>query len=225
MISASAAPAITAYPARESRGQIRSVAAPTRAAAALAAGEPVVLLGDDGLGWLVSAADRAATDSVGFLIRHGSGFVSVALTAPACERLWLPPMTPFGRSGPAGAQRVAVDAARGVSTGISAADRAHTARLLADPDSGPDDFTRPGHVIPLLARGDRWGSTEAAVALVASAGRPPAAVACAVVSARHPGEMADADELEAFASAHDLELTTSAEVAGCVWVGPTSRSA
>jgi 3,4-dihydroxy 2-butanone 4-phosphate synthase/GTP cyclohydrolase II len=126
---------------------IRRVGAPSRAAAALAAGEPVLLVGDDGVGSLISAADRA-----------------------------------------------------------------HTARLLADPDSGPDHFTRPGHVIPLLARSECWGSTGASVSLAAEAGRRPAAVSCAVVSARQPEEMAGPAELSAFAVAHDFELTTVAEV-------------
>ncbi|MDQ1487469.1 MAG: 3,4-dihydroxy 2-butanone 4-phosphate synthase / cyclohydrolase [Actinomycetota bacterium] len=206
-------------------GPICGVGAPGRVAAALAAGEPVVLVGDDGLGSLVATAERVTTESVAFLVRHGCGVVFVALAGEACERLWLPPMTPFGRSGPCGAQRIAVDAACGISTGISAADRAHTARLLADPGSGPDDLTRPGHVIPLLARPDRWGSTEAAVALVGAAGGQPAAVSCAVVSVWDPGEMAGPAELAAFAAAHDLELTTSARVGLHLSGGLATRSA
>jgi 3,4-dihydroxy 2-butanone 4-phosphate synthase / GTP cyclohydrolase II len=216
----------TRYPSRrELPSPIRDVRASGRASAALAAGEPVVLVGDDGLGSLVAAAEGAATGLVAFLIRHGCGLVFVALTGEACERLWLPPMTPFGRPGPCAAQRVSVDAASGISTGISAADRAHTARLLADPGSSSGDLTRPGHVIPLLARDDCWGSTEVGVALVEASGRQPAALSCAVVSARNPGEMAEDGELAAFAAAHDLELATTAEVGRYQRGGPATRSA
>jgi len=209
---------------RDLPGQAR-VSAPSRAAAALAAGQPIVLVGDDGTGSLVTAAEAAATDTLAFLIRHGSGLLFVALTGEACERLWLPPMTPFGRSGPTGAQRVAVDAACGISTGISAADRAHTARVLADPGSTPGDLTRPGHVIPVLAQADRWGSTEAAVALASAAGRQPAAVNCAVVSTEALGELAGVRELVSFAAGHGLELTTSVEVGRDLYSGRATRSA
>lgn len=198
-------------PAR-STGPARTSGSVRRAISTLADGRPAVLVGADGAGSLVLAADRAATDQLAFLIRHGSGIVFVALSEQVCERLWLPPMTPFGRRGPASAQRVAVDAACGISTGISAADRARTVRLLADPDSTPDDFSRPGHVIPLQARDGAWGLTEAAVELTGVAG-PPGAVTCAVVSRHDSCEIADAAELAEFASAHRLELVTTDAVA------------
>jgi 3,4-dihydroxy 2-butanone 4-phosphate synthase/GTP cyclohydrolase II len=109
-----------------------------------------------------------------------------------------------------------VDAAAGVSTGISATDRAHTMRLLADPDSRPADFTRPGHVVPLRAREGgvlrRPGHTEAAIDLAKLAGLAPAGVLCELVSQKDDGDMARREELEAFAAEHDLALITIADL-------------
>jgi 3,4-dihydroxy 2-butanone 4-phosphate synthase/GTP cyclohydrolase II len=114
------------------------------------------------------------------------------------------------------AYTVTVDAREGVTTGISAADRAHTIRLLADPDSKSVDFARPGHVVPLRAKEGgvlrRPGHTEASVDLARLAGLPPAGVLCEIVSSKDDGEMARRDELEVFAAEHDLALITIADL-------------
>jgi 3,4-dihydroxy 2-butanone 4-phosphate synthase/GTP cyclohydrolase II len=111
---------------------------------------------------------------------------------------------------------VTVDAREGVSTGISATDRARTIRLLADPTTRPDDFTRPGHVVPLRARAGgvlrRPGHTEAAVDLARAAGLRPAGVLCEVVSQKDEGDMARLDELTVFAHEHDLAIISIADL-------------
>lgn len=124
----------------------------TRAAAALlAAGRPVIISAAGQTALVLGAATITAA-SVADLIRHSSGFVQVALTRRRCDTLLIPAAATInpGASGAAG-QCVAVDAARGITTGISAADRAHTIRLLCDPATTPDDLTRPGHVVPVRA--------------------------------------------------------------------------
>ncbi|MFD4250047.1 3,4-dihydroxy-2-butanone-4-phosphate synthase [Amycolatopsis thermoflava] len=179
----------------------------TRVAAALAAGRPVVVLDEHGTAELVVAARAVTTSAMAFLIRHGSGFVRVAVTRAVCDRLALPPVTASGC-----AQAVAVDAAEGVSTGISAADRARAARLLADPSTVADDLRRPGHTVPVRAwAGGEPGVVEASVELAASAGSPPAAVLCGLVSARDPRLMAGEAEATLFARRHGLELTRVGE--------------
>jgi 3,4-dihydroxy 2-butanone 4-phosphate synthase/GTP cyclohydrolase II len=114
------------------------------------------------------------------------------------------------------AYTVTVDAREGVTTGISAADRARTIRLLADPDAKSVDFVRPGHVVPLRAKDGgvlrRPGHTEAAVDLARMAGLPLAGVLCEIVSAKDDGEMARREELEVFAAEHELTLITIADL-------------
>jgi len=114
------------------------------------------------------------------------------------------------------AYTVTVDAKQGVTTGISAADRAHTIRLLADPQSEAGDFNRPGHVVPLRAREGgvlrRAGHTEAAVDLAKLAGLHPAGVLCEIVSQKDEGDMARRDELMVFAAEHELQMITIADL-------------
>jgi 3,4-dihydroxy 2-butanone 4-phosphate synthase/GTP cyclohydrolase II len=114
------------------------------------------------------------------------------------------------------AYTVTVDAKEGVSTGISAADRCRTIRLLADAAAGAEDFTRPGHVVPLRAKEGgvlrRPGHTEAAVDLARLAGLRPAGVLCEIVSQKDEGDMARRDELEVFAAEHDLRIITIADL-------------
>lgn len=175
-----------------------------RAVAGLAAGSAVVLIDDEAdSGDVVFAASLATTTLSAFAIRHSSGFLEVALDADACRRLRLPAASEDG-----GAQRVSVDL-RGGGTGISAADRATTIAALADPERPHDAFTRPGHVVPLLAEG---GRAQAAVSLVAPAGLPALAALAALVSPARPTEMADRAELLAFAALHDLPAVTISEV-------------
>ncbi|GAB3348542.1 3,4-dihydroxy-2-butanone-4-phosphate synthase [Amycolatopsis echigonensis] len=179
----------------------------TRAAAELADGRPVVLLDERGAAELVVAAALATRHSLAFLVRHGSGFVRVALTGHACDRLGLPPV--IARGPYRCAQAVSVDAATGVSTGISAADRCRTVRLLADPAAGPGDLRRPGHLVPVRAwptdgAADQPGASEAGIELARLAGLEPAAVLCGLVSRLDPASMAGPAEALDFAREHDL---------------------
>lgn len=180
--------------------------AAVRAAQEVAAGRVVVVHGCADGGGVVFAAARADVELTAFAVRCSSGFLCVALSGERCDELVLPPMSPrTGHRGPTAC--VTVDASAGVSTGISAADRARTARLLAAPHTAPEDFTRPGHVVP-VAVGDAVGDpallAEAAFALVGLSGLAPAAVYAHLVSPVDPTRMATDDELEAFAVSEGL---------------------
>lgn len=169
------------------------------AARALAAGHPVLLLGNHDA-MLALDAGGAASRTVSFLVRHSSGFVCVALDEDRCDTLLLPPMHPGG------GYAVSVDAV-GTGTGISARDRARTLRLLGDRTAAPDDFTRPGHVVPIrVGPGDPDSYARAALALARGSG-PASAVALAhLVSGRRPTELAGHTEACAFAARHGLAV-------------------
>jgi 3,4-dihydroxy 2-butanone 4-phosphate synthase/GTP cyclohydrolase II len=190
-----------------------------RAMQELAAGRAVVLIdhhshGNDGE--LVFAAQRATSKLVSFMVRHGSGYVRVAMPPANCDRLDLNLMWPdtSHTSGPA--FTVTVDAARGVSTGISATDRARTIRMLADPDSHADDFTRPGHVLPMRAADggvlSRPDHTEGAVDLCRLAGLAPVGVQSGIVGLEDPTRMATLAELEQFSDQYGLQMITLADL-------------
>ena len=190
-----------------------------RAIADIAAGKAVVVVDDEDReneGDLIFAAEKATPELVAFMVRYTSGYICVPLPESICDRLDLPPMYHTNQDRRGTAYTVTVDAAQGVSTGISATDRAHTMRLLADPDSVPADFTRPGHVVPLRAREGgvlrRPGHTEAAIDLAKLAGLAPAGVLCELVSQKDDGDMARREELEIFAADHDLALITIADL-------------
>ncbi|MFC6088585.1 bifunctional 3,4-dihydroxy-2-butanone-4-phosphate synthase/GTP cyclohydrolase II [Saccharothrix sp. BKS2] len=190
-----------------------------RAVADIAAGRPVVVVDDEDReneGDLIFAAEKSTPELLAFMVRYTSGYVCVALTEADCDRLDLPPMYHTNQDQRGTAYTVTVDAREGVSTGISAADRAHTMRLLADPESTAKHFTRPGHVVPLRARDGgvlrRAGHTEAAVDLARMAGLAPAGVLCEIVSQKDEGDMARREELEVFASDHDLALISIADL-------------
>jgi 3,4-dihydroxy 2-butanone 4-phosphate synthase / GTP cyclohydrolase II len=190
-----------------------------RAVADVAAGRPVIVIDDEDReneGDLIFAAARATPELLAFTVRYTSGYICVPLTGEDCDRLDLPPMYHTNQDKRGTAYTVTVDAREGVSTGISAADRARTIRLLADPDAKSVDFARPGHVVPLRAKEGgvlrRPGHTEAAVDLTRMAGLPPAGVICEIVSAKDDGQMARRDELEVFAAEHNLTLITIADL-------------
>lgn len=185
----------------------------SRAVTAVAAGRPVLLRDDvaeDADGYLVFAADAATSQLLSFTIRHTSGYVRVALPGAECERLNLPPMCHGDDS-----FCVSVDA-RGVGTGISARDRAHTIAALGSASSQPADFLRPGHVVPVQAGADgvlgRPAPAEAAVDLAYLAGRRPAAALCEIVSRRNPVLMARGAELVEFAVQHRLPVVSVSEL-------------
>src|SRR5690348_15264021 len=190
-----------------------------RAIADIGAGKPVIVIDDEDReneGDLIFAAQLATPDLVAFMVRYTSGYICVPLTEGDADRLDLPPMYHTNQDRRGTAYAVTVDAREGVSTGISASDRAHTIRLLADPNSGAADFARPGHVVPLRAKDGgvlrRPGHTEAAVDLAVLAGLHPAGALSEVVSEKDPAGMARADELRVFADEHDLALISIADL-------------
>jgi 3,4-dihydroxy 2-butanone 4-phosphate synthase/GTP cyclohydrolase II len=188
-----------------------------QAIAEIAAGRPVIVVDDEDReneGDLIFAAERASADLVAFMVRYTSGFICVPMTGADADRLELPPMYHTNQDRRGTAYAVTVDAREGVSTGISAADRAYTIRLLADSETSPADLARPGHVVPLRARKGgvlrRPGHTEAAVDLAELAGLRPAGVLCELVN--DDGTMMRVPDLEKFAEAHDLTLISIADL-------------
>lgn len=126
-----------------------------RAVADIAAGKAVIVIDDEDReneGDLIFAAEKATPEMVAFMVRYTSGYLCVPLDGAICDRLGLLPMYAVNQDKHGTAYTVTVDARNGIGTGISASDRATTMRLLADPTSVADDFTRPGHVVPLRAK-------------------------------------------------------------------------
>ena len=186
------------------------------AIAEIARGGVVVVTDDEDReneGDLVMAADACTPETLAFFLRHTSGLVCASVTPEVADRLDLPPMVPDNRESFTTAFTVSVDAADGVSTGISAHDRARTLQLLADPASRPGHFVRPGHVFPLRAKLGgvlrRPGHTEAASDLAGLAGRAPVGVLCEVVSDDRL-TMATGPELVRLARDHRLPLISIA---------------
>lgn len=189
------------------------------AIAAIAAGQAVVVVDDadrENEGDLIFAAEKATPELVAFMVRYTSGYICVPVTEADADRLDLPPMFRVNQDRRGTAYTVTVDAREGVSTGISATDRARTIRLLADPDTTEADLSRPGHVVPLRAKDGgvlrRPGHTEAAVDLAKLAGLAPAGAICEIVSERDPGDMARVDELREFSREHGLKIITIADL-------------
>ena len=190
-----------------------------RAVADIAAGKAVVVIDDEDReneGDLIFAAEKATPELVAFMVRYTSGYLCVPLDSDICDRLGLLPMYAINQDKHGTAYTVTVDARHGVGTGISASDRATTMRLLADPSSVSDDFTKPGHVVPLRAKDGgvlrRPGHTEAAVDLARMAGLQPAGAICEIVSQKDEGAMAQTDELRIFADEHGLALISIADL-------------
>ena len=190
-----------------------------RAVADIAAGKAVVVIDDEDReneGDLIFAAEKATPELVAFMVRYTSGYLCVPLDSDICDRLGLLPMYAINQDKHGTAYTVTVDARQGVGTGISASDRATTMRLLADPSSVSDDFTKPGHVVPLRAKAGgvlrRPGHTEAAVDLARMAGLQPAGAICEIVSQKDEGAMAQTDELRIFADEHGLALISIADL-------------
>ncbi len=178
---------------------------------AIAAGRPVIVTDDEGReneGDLVVAAEKATPELVNMMIRHARGLICVPMTEPQLKRLGINPMVQQNRETHRTAFTVSVDAAEGITTGISAFDRARTIQLLADPATRSDQLVQPGHIFPLCARPggvlERAGHTEAAVDLAALAGLRPAGVICEILN--EDGTMARVPELEEFKRRNDLPL-------------------
>lgn len=184
---------------------------------AIAAGAPVIVTDDEGReneGDIVFAAEKVTPELVNLMIRHARGLICVPMTEPHLKRLGINPMVQQNREAMRTAFTVSVDAAEGITTGISAFDRARTIALLANPDTQADELVQPGHIFPLCARPggvlERAGHTEAAVDLAALAGLRPAAVICEILN--EDGTMARLPELREFASKLRMPLVSIASL-------------
>ena len=165
-------------------------------------------------GDLVIPAQMCTPQSVNFMARYGRGLICLALTQERADTLKIPMMSPVNGTAHQTAFTVSIEAKEGVSTGISAHDRAHTISVAIDPTKGPDDIVTPGHVFPLVARHGgalvRAGHTEAAVDIARLAGLYPAGVICEIMN--DDGTMARLPDLVAFAQLHGLKIGTIADL-------------
>src|SRR5690606_12637316 len=159
-------------------------------------------------------AQFATPDQINFMVRHARGLVCLAITAQRARQLRLPPMAAENRESMGTAFTVSIEAKEGVTTGISAADRARTVQVAADPTKGADDIVSPGHIFPLVARDGgvlvRTGHTEAAVDISRMAGLTPAGVICEIMN--DDGTMARMPELISFAQLHGIKIGTIADL-------------
>ncbi|MGX1161418.1 3,4-dihydroxy 2-butanone 4-phosphate synthase/3,4-dihydroxy 2-butanone 4-phosphate synthase/GTP cyclohydrolase II [Arthrobacter sp. SLBN-100] len=194
---------------------------------AMAAGKPVLAVDNEDReneGDILFAAQFATAPLMGWTIRYSSGVICVPLSGERADALALPPMVEVNEDAKGTAYTVSCDAATDVSTGISATDRALTAKVLADPQSGPASITRPGHIFPLRAVDggvrERPGHTEAAVDLCRLAGLEPVAVIAEVVY--DDGEMMRLDGLRAFAAEHGCPLISIQDLAAYLDAAGTS---
>ncbi|HZU71673.1 MAG TPA: bifunctional 3,4-dihydroxy-2-butanone-4-phosphate synthase/GTP cyclohydrolase II [Acidimicrobiales bacterium] len=181
------------------------------------AGRMVVVCDDEGReneGDLTMAAQFATPEAINFMAKEARGLICLALTDRRCEELGLELMAARNESRFETAFTVSIEAREGVSTGISAADRARTVQVAVDPDSTPRDLVQPGHVFPLKARSggvlERAGQTEAAVDLARLAGLNPAGVICEVMN--DDGTMARVPDLQAYCARHHLKMVTIADL-------------
>jgi 3,4-dihydroxy 2-butanone 4-phosphate synthase/GTP cyclohydrolase II len=181
----------------------------------LAAGRLVIVTDDEGReneGDLVMAAAKVTPEAVNMMIRHARGLICVPTTGGQLRKLGIGPMVQENRESHQTAFTVSVDAATGITTGISAADRARTIALVANPATRPDELVQPGHIFPLKARAggvlERAGHTEAAVDLATLAGLPPAGVICEILN--EEGAAARLPELVEFKQRFGLKLVSIA---------------
>lgn len=185
--------------------------------AEIAAGRMVIVVDDadrENEGDLVAAASTATAETINFMITHGRGLICCPITQDSASRLGLRSMVRRNTEHFGTDFTVAVDAAAGISTGISASDRAKTIRVLADPLSEPLDLVQPGHIFPIQAKPGgvlrRAGHTEAAVDLARLAGQEPAGVICEILD--ESGDSARLPSLVEFARRHDLKIGTIADL-------------
>src|ERR1700677_1967833 len=181
------------------------------------AGRMLVVVDDEDReneGDLTMAAQCITPAAINFMATHGRGLIGLALSPDRCDEWRLPLMSSLNTSRFGTAFCESIDAAEGVTTGISAADRAHTILTSIDPKSGPRDLARPGHIFPLRAREGgvlvRTGQTEAAVDLARMAGFEPGGVICEIMNS--DGSMARRAELMEFCADHGLKMISVAEL-------------
>ena len=180
-------------------------------------GRMIVLVDDEDReneGDLAMAAEKITPEAINFMARHGRGLICLTLTEDRCDELHLPLMSPINTSVHGTAFCEAIDGRLGVTTGISASDRAITILTAIDPKTKPQDLARPGHVFPLRARNGgvlvRAGQTEASVDLARIAGLNPAGVICEIMN--EDGTMARVPQLQEFCKQHDLKILTVADL-------------
>ena len=180
-------------------------------------GKMIVLVDDEDReneGDLVAAAEFTTPEVVNFMATHGRGLICVPLPEDRCDELSLHAQSPQNTASLGTAFTVSIDAAEGITTGISAADRSRTIKLTADENTKPGDFARPGHIFPLRARDGgtlvRAGQTEGAVDLMRLAGLKPAGVICEIIN--DDGSMARVPELLKYCEKFDLKITSIAKI-------------
>ncbi len=190
-----------------------------RAVAALAAGEVIVLTGDRLRGGDIDfavAAKHATAEAVNFMAMHGKGLICLALTPARALRLGISLINPGSDRQSGRPHGRSIEARTGVSTGISAADRARTIAVAIDPASNGDDLVSPGHVFPLIAAAggveERPAALEASIELVRRAGAGDAAVICSIM--REDGEMARLEDLSDLIAQHELAVVDIADLLG-----------
>ena len=183
----------------------------------IAAGKMVVVMDDEDReneGDLVMAAERVRAEDINFMARYGRGLICLTLTADRCRQLRLPPMVAVGDDKHKTAFTVSIEAAEGVTTGISAFDRARTVQAAVARDARPEDLVQPGHIFPLTAQAGgvltRAGHTEAGCDLARMAGLEPASVIVEILN--EDGTMARRDDLLAFARRHQIKICTIADL-------------
>ena len=202
---------------REPKNRNGTFAAIEDAIAAIRAGKMVIVVDDEDReneGDLTIAAEKITPDAINFMARYGRGLICLAMTPERLDELEIPLMVSRNSSRFETAFCVSIEAKRGTTTGISAADRAATVLAAIDPSTEPSDLVRPGHVFPLRARSAgvlvRAGQTEAAVDLARIAGLRPAGVICEIMN--EDGTMARVPQLSSYARQHDLLMITVADL-------------
>jgi len=165
-------------------------------------------------GDLTMAAELVTANDINFMAAHGRGLICLPMAGEIVDRLDIPEMVTHNASRMGTAFTASIEAREGITTGISAADRAHTCRVAVDDATGPEDLAMPGHVFPLRAKPggvlQRAGQTEAAVDLARLAGMTPAGVICEIM--KEDGTMARVPDLEKFSAEHDVKLVTVAQI-------------
>ena len=180
-------------------------------------GKTIIIVDDEDReneGDLVCAAEKVTPEIINFMVTHARGLICLPLTEERCDELQLPMQTQENTSGFGTAFTVSIEAREGVTTGISAADRAKTILTAVNPNSKPSDLARPGHIFPLRAKNGgvlvRVGQTEASVDMARIAGCYPAGVVCEIMN--DDGTMARLPQLEKFAGKHDLKIISVADL-------------
>lgn len=201
----------------EENGDLHRLARVEHAVERIRSGGLILVRDDEGReneGDMVCAAELATAESIAFMAVHARGLVCQTITETIADRLNLPPQTARNEESNATAFTVSVDAAEGITTGISAYDRYVTARIVANPESRPEELVRPGHLFPIVARAggvfQRKGHTEASVDLARLAGLEPSGLICEVL--KDDGTMARGPELEALAETWEMPLITVEDI-------------